>query len=281
MDDCRSVAALERAIWGYRDPEEVIPPGIVLVSLKRGGLLLGAFAGEAMVGYTYAVPSVKEGRQALWSHALGVVEGARGQGAGAALKAAQRQHALRMGIDLIEWTADPLQAAAAHLNFARLGAVVEEYEENLYGASSSALHGGAPTDRFVIEWHLSTPHVERRLAAGGPKGDSEGRRRKAARPIGVRDGAVVSAVLVNPAHAEGEWLVPGDPDLEVEGSRVLVEIPPRFTAMLCERPDLALEWRLSTRRAFQAYLARGYRVVDFFLSRERGGGQYLLARAAS
>ena len=35
-----------------------------------------------------------------------------------------------MAIDLVEWTYDPLQAVNAHFNFARLGVVVEEYEEN-------------------------------------------------------------------------------------------------------------------------------------------------------
>ena len=33
-----------------------------------------------------------------------------------------------------------MQALNAHLNFSRLGVVVEEYEVNVYGASSSPLH---------------------------------------------------------------------------------------------------------------------------------------------
>ena len=49
-----------------------------------------------------------------------------------------------MGIEEIEWTFDPLQASNAHLNIARLGAVVEEYEENIYGVSTSPLHQGSP-----------------------------------------------------------------------------------------------------------------------------------------
>ncbi len=72
-----------------------------------------------------------------------------------------------MGLDLIEWTFDPLQALNAHFNFAQLGVVSEEYEENVYGESSSPLHRGAPTDRFVAEWRITTPHVERRIAAHG------------------------------------------------------------------------------------------------------------------
>src|SRR4029079_559712 len=108
---------------------------------------------------------VKDGRSTLWSHALGVLPEVRGSGTGAALKLAQRQHALRSGIELIEWTCDPLSAASAHLNFNKLGVRVEGDEEDLYGDARSALHRGVPTDRLVVEWHLSTPHVERRVGA--------------------------------------------------------------------------------------------------------------------
>ena len=47
---------------------------------------------------------------------------------------------------------------------------------------------------------------------------------------------------------------------------------------LGDNPGLALEWRMTTRRIFQSYFGRGYKAVDFFLSREEGRGQYLLAR---
>ena len=162
IEDCRAVAALEREIWGYTDAEDVVPPPVLIVSVKRGGILLGAFdpAGE-MQGFVYSIPSIKDGRPAQWSHMLGVVPAARDAGLGMRLKLAQRDRALAMGIDLIEWTYDPLQALNAHLNFARLGVVVEEYEENIYGESSSALHRGSPTDRFVAEWRLGAPHVAR------------------------------------------------------------------------------------------------------------------------
>jgi predicted GNAT superfamily acetyltransferase len=281
LEECRKVAELERRIWNYTDAEDVIPAAIVVVSLMRGGLLLGAFdeAGEIQ-GYAYAVPAVKEGRPTLWSHALGVVPEARGRGVGAALKAAQRQQALRTGVDLVEWTYDPLQATSAHLNFATLGIVVEEYVENLYGQSSSALHRGASTDRFVAEWHLSTPHVERRLAAAGRTAALAPHARRAAGPLSVRDGAIVAAVLVNASRDSAGSLQPGSPVLDAEAARLLVEIPTNFTTLLSEQPDLAREWRLTTRQIFQTYFARGYRVVDFFLSRENGRGQYLLARAA-
>ena len=67
----------------------------------------------------------------------------------------------------MEWTFDPLQALNAHLNFAKLGVTCDEYVRNLYGESTSALHRGTPTDRFVVEWHMREAHVERRILARG------------------------------------------------------------------------------------------------------------------
>lgn len=264
IDDCRAVAALEREVWGYTDAEDVVPPPVLIVSVKRGGILLGAFdAAGAMKGFVYSIPSVKDGRLAQWSHMLGVTKDARDAGLGMRLKLAQRQRALAMGVDLVEWTYDPLQALNAHLNFARLGVVVEEYEENIYGESSSPLHSGSPTDRFVAEWKLTAPHVERRIASGG---------------IGVmRDASVASAPLVNPSQPAAPWLAPGPADLTLAAPRLLVEIPVGYADMQTQNPPLALEWRMATRAIFQHYLAGGYRVVDFFLSRESGRGHYLLA----
>lgn len=264
LDECRAVAALEKDVWGYTDAEDVVPPPVLIVSVKRGGILLGAFdAAGAMKGFVYSMPSVKDGRLAQWSHMLGVTSDVRDQGIGLRLKLAQRDRALAMAIDLIEWTFDPLQALNAHLNFTRLGVVVDEYEENVYGESSSPLHSGSPTDRFVAAWQLTAPHVERRIATGG---------------VGVlRDASAAAARLVNPSRPAARWLAPGPADLTVDAARLLVEIPVGYADMQLQDPPLALAWRLATRPIFQHYLGRGYRVVDFFLSRDAGRGQYLLA----
>lgn len=265
LEDCREVAQLEKQVWGYTDAEDVVPVPVLIVSIKRGGVLLGSFdASGAMNGFVYSIPGLKEGRPMQWSHMLGVTAAARSAGVGTLLKLAQREATLAMGLDLIEWTYDPLQAMNAHLNFAKLGVVVEEYEENIYGESSSLLHRGSPTDRFVAAWHLKEPHVERRTGArAGPL---------------VRDGSVASAPVINPSMERGTWLAPGEGRLDLEGRRVLVEIPTGFAAMQVEAPALALEWRMKTRTIFQSYFGRGYRAVDFFLAREARRGHYLLAR---
>ncbi len=151
----------------------------------------------------------------------------------------------------------------AHLNFARLGVVVEEYHENLYGESSSALHRGVATDRFIALWRLREPHVERRLAAAG---------------LLARDSTVAAAPIVNPSGQGARWRTPSPGDLTLDDRRVLVEIPAGFSEMLVDDPPLARDWRASTRAIFTHYFAHGYRAVDFF--RGEGAGQYLLAKGA-
>jgi predicted GNAT superfamily acetyltransferase len=267
LDECRTVAALEKTVWGYTDAEDVVPPPVLIVSIKRGGVLLGAFDDNgAMQGFVYSIPALKNGRPLQWSHMLGVTPDARSAGIGTRLKLAQRKATLAMGLDLIEWTYDPLQALNAHLNFAKLGVVVEEYEENIYGESSSPLHRGTPTDRFVAEWKLNEAHVQRRISD--------------AAALQVKDASVTKAPLVNASREGTHWLEPTDGDLELDARRLLVEIPTGFSDMQRQAPDLALDWRLKTRRIFEAYLGRGYRVVDFFLATEARRGQYLLAQVS-
>jgi predicted GNAT superfamily acetyltransferase len=216
-----------------------------------------------MKGFVYSMPAIKDGRPTQWSHMLGVTADVRSTGLGARLKLAQREAALQMGMDLIEWTFDPLQALNAHLNFAKLGVVAAEYEENVYGESSSPLHRGTPTDRLIAEWRIREPHVERRLS-------------QPAQPV-VRDASVANAPLVNPSEGGVVWIRPGRTDLTADATRILVEIPAGFSEMQLGDPELALAWRMHTRQVFQHYFGRGYRAVDFFLARNVGRGHYLLA----
>ncbi len=267
IHECRRVAELEKEIWGYAIADDVVPPTVLIVSIKRGGILLGAFdsAGQ-MQGFVYSFPGWKGRTPIQWSHMLGVSARARGQGIARELKLAQRDASLAAGIDLVEWTFDPLQAVNAHFNFARLGIEAGEYEENVYGESSSPLHRGTPTDRLVAAWHLRRPHVERRIAS------------RAAAPPSMRDDGAASAPTVNPSRNAGHALEPGPHDLSIDDRRVRVEIPEGFSEMQLHNADLALAWRMTTREVFRSYLGRGYRAADFLLHRDAGRGHYLLVR---
>ena len=289
LDDFARVVDLEREIWGP-GYDEVVPVPILAVTVMRGGILVGAFDGpsttgraqgrpepsrgtsasgsspavsmddDRMVGFVYSLAGIKHGKPMQWSHMAGVLDAFRGAGVGYQLKVLQRERALAMGLDLIEWTYDPMQAMNAHLNFAKLGVIAEEYEVNVYGESTSPLHKGNPTDRFVAEWLVRDARVEERLRGTAPLAP------------------VLTVEPANRAQRAGEWLEPSAIDLSLDAKRISVDIPMGFSEMLSSAPDLALEWRMATRGLFTTYFARGYRAVEFFLDRSSRTGTYLLTR---
>jgi predicted GNAT superfamily acetyltransferase len=118
-----------------------------------------------MVAFGLAIPGIKPGGgYYLHSHMVGVLAEYRNAGIGRVIKLRQREDAIERGIELVEWTFDPLELKNAHFNIVRLGAIVRRYVLNQYGATSSPLHGGLPTDRCVAEWWLKHPETERILS---------------------------------------------------------------------------------------------------------------------
>jgi predicted GNAT superfamily acetyltransferase len=150
--------ALQISVWGYNDGD-VIPRRVFVVAQRIGGQVLGAFDGDTMVGFAMSLPGYRDGRSYLHSHMLAVLPEYRNAGIGRRLKLAQRDDAIARGFDLMEWTFDPLEIKNAHLNIARLGAIVRRYQPDFYGPSTSPLQGGLPTDRLYAEWWLRSPRV--------------------------------------------------------------------------------------------------------------------------
>jgi predicted GNAT superfamily acetyltransferase len=163
-EDLKAVVKLQRQIWGFEDVD-LIPLRLFVVASKIGGQVYGAFDGAHLIGFCMSIPGLKPGGKTyLHSHMLGVLPEYRNAKVGRALKLAQRDDAIGRGIDLIEWTFDPLEIKNAFFNMERLGAIVRRYVPNQYGTTSSPLHGGLPTDRCIAEWWLSSPRVKTILA---------------------------------------------------------------------------------------------------------------------
>lgn len=152
--ELREAVALQKTIWGW-DDSDLLPFRMMVVATKIGGQLLGGFVDGRMVAFCLAIPGLKTpAKPYLHSHMLGVLPEYRNAGLGRQLKLRQRDDALARGLDLIEWTFDPLELKNAWFNLERLGVIVRRYERNQYGVSSSRLHGGLPTDRCVAEWWI-------------------------------------------------------------------------------------------------------------------------------
>ena len=172
LEELRACVALQKEIWNFAD-EELVPLRMFVVAEKVGGQVMGAFDGAEMVGFALSVPGTRSGHPYLHSHMLGVRQKYRNSGLGRRLKLLQREEALSRGIELIEWTFDPLEIKNAYLNIEKLGAIARRYNINQYGITSSPLQGGLPSDRLIAEWWLKSRRVENVL--GGRRNSFETR----------------------------------------------------------------------------------------------------------
>lgn len=250
--ELRQVESLQQRVWGMPD-REVVPSHQLLAAVRNGGLVLGAFAGGRLVGFSYAFVGWRDGERVLHSHMTAVLPEVQDRDLGYRLKCAQRSWALAQGYRRVVWTFDPLQSRNAYFNLHKLGVRAERYEVDYYGEMEDALNRGMPTDRLEVDWWLDSEPVRARL---------EGR--WTAPPL--EDARLI-------LEAEGDR--PG-PLCEPAGRLVRLEVPASIGSLRDRAPELALEWRLRTREAFLRCFGAGYTAVDFV--REGGRGYYVLER---
>ena len=201
LDEFRACIELQREVWNFTDAE-LVPLRLFVVAAKVGGQVIGAFEGKNLVGFALSVPGVRTGHAYLHSHMLAVREAyrkeaalwldidqrllvldrrrggdshsapsrrpspAEGGGCPDGPPARPRGKTLSSGIELIEWTFDPLEIKNSYLNLEKLGAIARRYNINQYGITSSPLQGFLPTDRLVAEWWLRSRRVESLLTTG-------------------------------------------------------------------------------------------------------------------
>lgn len=161
----RAVEQLQKEVWG--GPElDVVPLTHLVATRAAGGVLIGAFDGDALVGFVYGFPSFERGRLAHHSHMLGVKPAFRDFDLGRRLKLAQREHVIAQGIDLVSWTFDPLQSRNAHFNFTKLGVIADRYLPNFYGEDAASFLHQTGTDRLWVSWFVSSERVQRLISGG-------------------------------------------------------------------------------------------------------------------
>ena len=251
-------AHLQIDVWAFAEIE-VVPAGHLIAMHHYGGTCIGAFDGDRMIGFVCGFGGWDRGQPFHHSHMLAVLPEYRGRQIGENLKWAQRERVLEQGIELINWTFDPLQAPNANLNVNRLGCVARRYKVNLYGESKSPLHGGIPTDRFEAEWYLKSQRV---LNARAARPDEW--------PLWE------SLPRANRTRFTSESLLACEPalDLDLDVDAFLIEVPGTITDLMARDRDLALDWRHKTRKLFQEYFEKGYRVEG--LHRDEASAFYRL-----
>lgn len=172
LEEMRACFGLQKEVWNFTDAE-LVPVRIFVLATKIGGHVSGAFDGTQLVGFALAIPGMRGGHCYLHSHMLAVRQQYRNSGLGRRMKLFQREDALARGIELMEWTFDPLEIKNAYLNIEKLGAIARRYNVNQYGITSSPLQGGLPSDRLVAEWWMKSERVTALLGGRGlPKFES-------------------------------------------------------------------------------------------------------------
>ena len=265
----RGVEELQKEVWG---PEDVVPLTHLVAAKEVGAILLGAYDGELLVGFVYGFVGQEGGSSVIHSHMLAVKPSYRDHHLGYRLKLAQREAALSSGFRRVTWTFDPLQSRNAHLNFARLGVVADQYKIDFYGEESpSPLHRHVGTDRLWVSWLLASRRVKERLEqrSGGVEQPQQ-------QPLAVSSGSTMTLVRfeaggspVTNTLAEG-----------LKPQHVLIEIPADIAPLQQDEPELARAWREATRQAFTTALKYGYLVEEFYRQSRDGLrlGVYVLSR---
>ncbi len=253
----RACERIQREVWGFAETA-VVPDHLIHMLVHAGGFLIGAFdgvgPGREMVGYALSTPGLWEGKK-LRHHSLmtAVLPAWQDKGVGYLLKCAQRDFVLQQGIDLITWTFDPLESRNAHFNLNKLGGVVAHYLPNFFGELRDVRNRGVPTDRFLVQWHLSSPRVRSRLAGGEspaiPLSQMDTINRTQKLPSGLRAPAGFQLGLTVPY--------------------LLFEIPADFQALRKADMELARQWRMESRPALSSYIEEGYVVTGLFRQGDR------------
>jgi len=260
----RSVEDMERAeelqllVWPGSEME-ITPSHLLLAIAHNGGVVLGAFDGDALVGIVMGFlgtdpmspARVAMARLKHCSHLLGVHPQYRNRGIGYRLKLAQRQAVMQDGVRLITWTYDPLLSTNAHLNIRLLASICQVYLRNVYGKLRDELNLGIATDRFQVEWWITSSRVDSRVDNQRP-------------PLDLANYLSAGALKLNPSTLnEQNLLVPSDEWFAPDGNLLLVEIPPNYLHMKEQDIELARAWRLHSRGIFERVFADGYIVTDF------------------
>ena len=265
-----AVEALQSLVWFCADLE-VVPKDLLLAVTHNGGLAMGAFAGDIMIGAVFGFsgfyPTPDGPRLKHHSHLLAVHPDWRSKGIGFALKQAQWQMVRKQGIDRITWTYDPLLSRNAHLNITRLGAVCNTYLVSAYGEMQDGLNAGLPSDRFQVDWWLNTKRVERRLS------------RRSRPPLTLNHYRAAEATLIEANIGQESTPRPPENIDGFTGTLLLVEIPSDLQALKAADLSLARDWRFYTRDVFETTFAAGYLITDFV--HEQGRSFYVMTHGES
>ena len=245
-EELLAVKELEEMIWASDDP---VPLHQTMTAVKHGGMVIGAFVGERLIGFQYSFAGFDGEKAYLCSHTMGIHPEYQKGGVGEKIKRAQQEAAIEKGYDLVLWTYDPLETVNGNLNIRKLGAICSTYIQNCYGELPDILNAGLPSDRFQVEWWIRRPGVIEKLANPQKK-----------REIDAQTKSALHFEINQQGDPEPQSI---DLTLEQHDGPLIVAVPSAFQEVKARNYDLALRWRMATRGVFKHYFQNDWVVCDF------------------
>lgn len=245
LEELAQAERLQEDVFGVTE-RDLIPANELIVVAETGGAVIGTFlpddldlAAGILVGWGGFV-----GKPRIVSDFLAVRATARNLGLAEQMKRLQAVVSLQHGFQEVVWTVDPLRAANARLNFGKLGAFADHYENDRYGPTFAAtLYGGMPTDRLHVTWDIASPRTQERLK-------------------GIAAPVVPSGLPAYEPH--------------FTGPAATIEIPADIDTLLADDSATARDWRMRLRDALPQAFADGYAITDFVPPAVESGNPSLL-----
>ncbi|MCB0112521.1 MAG: hypothetical protein KDD84_00440 [Caldilineaceae bacterium] len=235
------VRSLQQRIWN-NPPDLLYPVDMHSDNFGLTTSLVARADGEAVAflfGFLKfggsALPPAWQGRLnsrlRLESQTMGVAPEQRGRRIAHTLKQLQARSALAQGIDIVNWTVDPLQYPNAALNFSSLRAVAYEFTPNLYELHNKLNQVSA--SRFSLTWLVGSERVQK--TTDDP----------------MRSGIVRVDAFPEIVRVNRGWR---DVDLNIDAPMIAVEIPANWSGLQLADLAEAQAWRSATDQIFARYV---------------------------
>jgi len=262
INELEGIVEVEKSAWNMPDYREAVPVHMLRALKDNGGLILGAFSNGNLIGFSFGWIVGCGSSAYFYSHMSGVRHSHKYKNIGFRLKLKQREEVLKMGIKLIKWTFDPLQALNLNFNLEKLGVIARNYKKNYYGNIRDSINRGLDSDRVEAEWYLDSNHVIRRI---------EGIDKTPPPNELVKNGGRI----VIDRQLKFGMEVPIKKDFAIDVKTILIAIPKEISSIRNASIDIARAWRQYTREAYEFYLGRGY-ILSGFSKDEEGNGYAIL-----
>ncbi|GAA0345428.1 GNAT family N-acetyltransferase [Bacillus carboniphilus] len=247
LEEINMVVELQAEIWS---PDIVSPLPQLVAAIHNGGVVIGAFTDEKLVGFSYGFAGFKDGEAYLISHMTGILPDYQNAGIGYQLKTKQREWAIQYGFKKMIWTFDPLELRNAYFNVCKLGGYSRQYIRSYYGELNDKLNKGLPSDRLLVEWDICSKRVEEAMS-GALQTESE------------------YEILYSWEQVDG-YTTPTHYQNRVRQNHAgyRVPVPSNIQVIKQQKPDAALAWRHATRTAIEDAFSNGYLITG--VQREQG-----------